>query len=85
MHRHLKKTKQKEEGWKKHGHLPRISTTKKYVSSSKAWKTSSLITNLHINDGSYTSRAFNNQNISEIQSVESAIAMGFVLVESNNV
>lgn len=84
IHRRLKKTKRKEEGWKKHGHHPRIATTKKYVSNSKVWKTSSLITNTRINDGGYTSRAINNQHISEIQSVESAIAMGFVLIQSTN-
>lgn len=85
MHRRLKKTKRNEEEWKKNGHLPRKSTTKKYVTSSKAWKTSSLITNLRMNDGGYTSRVINNRRISEIQSVESAIAMGFVLVESKDV
>lgn len=82
--RRSRKKRQEEEHWKEYGHLPRPSTTKKYVSGSQVWKTSLLITKLRMCDGGYTSRANNFQNVTEIQSLDDAMSRGFVLIKSQN-
>jgi hypothetical protein len=83
-YKHSKKQKNDEEDWKKYGHLPRLSTVKKYVSSSKVWKTQSSIADFHMDSGGYTARKFNLQNASGIISLEDAQRLGFVVVKSES-
>ena len=83
-YRSSKKKKNEEEEWKNHGHLPRLSTAKKYVSNSKIWKTELSIADFHTNDGGYTSRPNNFKNMPEIRSLEEAKNVGFVIIKSEN-
>jgi hypothetical protein len=83
-YKHSKKKKVDEEEWKKYGHLPRLSTSIKYVSNSKVWKTQLSITGFRMDSGGYTARKFNLQNKSEILSLEDAQRFGFVVVKSEN-
>lgn len=81
-YKHRKKQWREEKDWRKYGHLPRPSTKAKVFPSSHTWKSSSLITNLRMNDGGYTSRSRRFQNTAEVGSLEEALALGFVLIKS---
>lgn len=79
-----RKNDAKEKDWKEFGHLPRASISRKYASSSQLWKTSLLTTKLRMTKGGYTSRAYNFQDMPEIQSLEHATSLGFVVIKSQN-
>ena len=77
-----KKKWRDEKDWKEYGHLPRPSTNKKYVGKSQVWKMLTLVTSLRMNDGGYTARLSRFQNMGEVQLLEEAMALGFVLIKS---
>lgn len=84
IYRRMKKNKQERNYWDRNGHLLRTSTSQKYVSTSKEWKTSSSITDFRVKDGGYTSRSRNFDDLPEIESLEDAVSVGFLLVKSEN-
>jgi hypothetical protein len=79
-----KKAKQEEKHWRKYGHTPRRSTKQKTIGNSQAWKTSFLTTDLRMNFGGYTARSSRFLNLPEIQSLDEAISLGFVVLKSSN-
>ena len=82
-YKHWKKKIQDEKDWKDYGHLPRPTVKKNYIGNSKEWKTSLIETNLRLNLGGYTAKLTDFSNAPEIQTLEDAIALGFVLVKSD--
>jgi hypothetical protein len=83
-YRRSKKKRAEKEEWDKYGHLPRLSTIEKSISDAKIWKTLPLITDFCMDDGGYTSRSRNFDNVPEIQSLEEAMCKGFVVIKSEN-
>ena len=79
-----KREKQKEVEWKKYGHLSRPSTKWKYIGNSQGQKASCTVSDLPTNQGGYTSKASRFKNHSKIQSLDKAMALGFVLVKSSD-
>jgi hypothetical protein len=79
-----KKEKREEVDWKKHGHLPRPSTKRKYVNNSLEWKTPFTISDLQMKFGGYSSKSSRFQNVPDVQSLDEAIALGLVLVKSSS-
>jgi hypothetical protein len=82
-YKHRKKDKQEEIKWKKDGHLPRLSTLRKYLGHSQQWKTPSLISNFRPKAGGYTAMAKNIIDLPEIQSLEQGIALDFKVIKCN--
>lgn len=82
-YKHRKKKIQDEKDWKEYGHLPRPTVKKNYIGNSKEWKTSLIETDLRLNLGGYTAKLTDFSNAPEIQTLEDAIALGFVLVKSD--
>jgi hypothetical protein len=82
-YKHWKKRRHGEKDWKEHGHLPRPAVKKIYVGNSKEWKTSLIETSLRLNLGGYTAKLTDFSSMPEIQTLEDAIDLGFVLVKSD--
>jgi Cu/Zn superoxide dismutase len=83
-YKHRKKKKDEEKHWKDHGHLPKTSTKKKSFANSQVWKSSFLTTDLRIDLGGYTARSSKLLKLPDIQSLDEAIAFGFVILKSTN-
>ena len=80
----LRKRKwRKEKQWKIRGHLPDTSTKQKFIVNAQMWKSSFTITNLQMKLGGYTAKKSRFLNMHEVQSLEEAISLGFLLVRSN--
>ena len=79
-----KKKKDEEKHWKDHGHLPKTSTKKRTFANSQVWKSSFLTTDLCMDLGGYTARSSKLLNLPHIQSLDEAIAFGFVVLKSTN-
>ena len=77
-----KREKQKEVEWKKYGHLLRSST--KYIGNFQGQKALCTVSDLPTRQGGYTSKASRFKNHSKIQSLDKAMALGFVLVKSSD-
>jgi hypothetical protein len=82
-YKHWKKDKQQEMKWNEYGHLPRLSTIRKYVGNSQQWKTPSLLSNFRPKTGGYTAMPNKIKNIPEIQTPEQGIALGFKVIKYN--
>lgn len=76
-----KKKWRKEKKWAKYGHLPSSSTKEKFIDNAKVWKISTLVSDLRMKDGGYTAMPSCFRNMPEIQSLEEAISLGFLLVK----
>jgi hypothetical protein len=83
-YKRLKKAKEEEKHWIEYGHLPRPSTKQKIYGNSQVWKSLMLATDLRMDLGGYTSRSSKLLKLPEIQSLEEAISMGFVVLKSSN-
>ena len=77
-----KREKQKEVEWKKYGHLLR--PFMKYIGNFQGQKALCTVSDLPTRQGGYTSKASRFKNHSKIQSLDKAMALGFVLVKSSD-
>lgn len=84
LYRLSRKREQEKKNWDKCGHVPRPSTKEKYVGGSQPWKTSVIATKLSMKAGGYTSTPSSFKNLPEIQSLEEATALGFIIVKSES-
>lgn len=82
LYRLSRKREQEKKNWDKYGHLPRPSTKEKYIGSSRPWKSSLIATNLSMKAGGYTSMPSGFKHLPDIQSLEEAKALGFIIVKS---
>ena len=83
--RKRQKISKADERWKTHGHLPRSSIIKKYISDSKKCETTCKPEDLRAKAGGYCALPCDLKKRSEVHSMQKAIELGLTVVKCNDV